>query len=87
MNSIKNIYYDIAMLGKFILILPFVNETDFKLLNDSDVDSKLEEFGLDCISTYNIDPCPLEKLQSYPAPEIDFTFETDTTQLCMPDPE
>lgn len=52
------------MLSKLIIFLPFVDETNFKLLNDSNIDEKLKEFGLDCIPIYNIDPCPLESLKT-----------------------
>jgi hypothetical protein len=87
MSAIKNIYYDIAMLGKFILLLPFIDEAEFKLLTESDVDDKLIEFGLNCISTYKIDPCPIEALERPTEPDIDPKILIDTTQLCMPDPE
>lgn len=83
MSAIKNIYYDIAMLSKLILLLPFVNDGTFKLLNDSNVDDKLREFGLDCIPTYYIDPCLIEPSES----EFDSTLTIDRTQLFMPDPE
>jgi len=89
MSAIKNIYYDIAMLSKLILLLPFVDDENFKLLNDSNIDDKLREFGLDCIPIYKIDSGPgsMEPLQDLSEPEFDFTPTIDTTQLCMPDPE
>lgn len=87
MSAIKNIYYDIAMLSKLILLLPFVDDENFKLLNDSNIDDKLREFGLDCIPIYKIDPCPMESLRDPSEPGFDSTPTIDTTQLCMPDPE
>lgn len=86
MSSIKNINYDIGMLGKYILLLPFVDEKDFKLLNNDNIDSKLKELGLDCVTNYTIDPCPLEELKS-PVPKIDPLYTVDITRLYMPDPE
>ena len=87
MNTIKNIYYDIAMLGKLILILPYANETEFKLINDSNIDNKLKELGLDCVNDYDIDPCPLETLRAPSPPSFDDTPTMTITRFCAPDPE
>lgn len=100
MIPIKNIYYDIAMLGKLILLLPFVNRTDFELLTELDIDDKLEEFVLDRTPIYNFeripifdnDPCPLETFKALSVPELytpdpyEPEPELDST-LYMPNPE
>ena len=86
MTCTKNIYYDVSRLCKYVLSLSFVDEKDFKLLNNDNIDSKLKELGLDCVTNYTIDPCPLEELKS-PVPKIDPLYTVDITRLYMPDPE
>ena len=43
MTCTKNIYYDVSRLCKYVLSLSFVDEKDFKLLNNDNIDSKLKE--------------------------------------------